>query len=281
MSTDSRTISVSTQTYDLLRKSLGNKGVKKFVDEIIQNGLDDPTICDRLLKACRVQNPNQTTVQRPRRPRPVQKLAPVPMVYGCKEPREIRHMRRLKRQRLKRYDLTEEAFAQMYAEQNGRCWICNGHFREEYLVIDHCHRTFKVRGLLCSNCNLGLGAFQDNIASLIRAVLYLDPKHEIGGLTNELSAHLGHEAIDNCLPDVGARRARPVRCADDRIDNLHGRYPARNACIEDHAVGEAEPAVLDRSTLAVDDVELVLARVDDEVDRAREFVTTKLIAPRA
>lgn len=41
------------------------------------------------------------------------------------------------------------------------------------LCVDHCHKTLKFRGLLCFNCNLGLGKFQDSIKILENAIIYL------------------------------------------------------------------------------------------------------------
>lgn len=41
------------------------------------------------------------------------------------------------------------------------------------LSVDHCHQTNKVRGLLCSQCNLMLGLANDNIEKLLSAVSYL------------------------------------------------------------------------------------------------------------
>lgn len=50
------------------------------------------------------------------------------------------------------------------------CLICGSVHR---LHIDHCHKTGKVRGLLCSNCNTGLGMFRDSPMLLNRASEYL------------------------------------------------------------------------------------------------------------
>jgi len=50
------------------------------------------------------------------------------------------------------------------------CVICGS---TEKLVVDHCHITNKVRGMLCNHCNRGLGHFKDNIESLEKAIKYL------------------------------------------------------------------------------------------------------------
>ncbi len=54
--------------------------------------------------------------------------------------------------------------------QNGVCAICKA---SDNLQVDHCHVTQKVRGLLCGNCNTGLGMFKDSKTSLVRAIEYL------------------------------------------------------------------------------------------------------------
>lgn len=70
----------------------------------------------------------------------------------------------------KNYGLTLEDFNRMETAQQGLCKICK---RKAPLVVDHCHQTGKVRGLLCNLCNLGLGGFQDNTEALTQAILYL------------------------------------------------------------------------------------------------------------
>lgn len=79
--------------------------------------------------------------------------------------------RNRRRNRARQYGLTVEELDAMEAAQGGRCLIC----REpaEKLAIDHCHTTGKVRGLLCTPCNKGLGHFRDQPARLIAAALYL------------------------------------------------------------------------------------------------------------
>ena len=72
-----------------------------------------------------------------------------------------------------RYEITEEEYYQKLEEQNGKCEICKRECDKGRLSIDHDHKTNKVRGLLCRNCNLGLGMFGENLDSLSEAVLYL------------------------------------------------------------------------------------------------------------
>lgn len=74
-----------------------------------------------------------------------------------------------------KYGLAPGDFEAMLREQAGQCLIC----QEKMAVpnIDHCHKTGEVRGLLCSNCNTGLGRFKDCKKNLLNAILYLE-KHE-------------------------------------------------------------------------------------------------------
>lgn len=72
-----------------------------------------------------------------------------------------------------KYGLTEESFNKMMTGQSGCCAIC-----EEKLTkpcVDHCHETGKVRGILCDDCNVGLGRFKDNVDNLSAAITYLEP----------------------------------------------------------------------------------------------------------
>lgn len=69
----------------------------------------------------------------------------------------------------------------LFMRQGGKCAICKvappgGVFRENEkatLCVDHDHATGEVRGLLCGQCNTGLGMFRDNPANLQRAIEYL------------------------------------------------------------------------------------------------------------
>lgn len=81
---------------------------------------------------------------------------------------------RLKRQ----YSITEEQYNAIYKKQNGRCAICNCHQHYQRLSVDHCHKTGMVRGLLCTNCNRGLGRFFDSELRLRNAADYIKRANE-------------------------------------------------------------------------------------------------------
>lgn len=68
------------------------------------------------------------------------------------------------RLRLNRYNLTVEQYNELIEEQNKKCAICSK--ETEKLVIDHNHKTGKVRKLLCYNCNRGMHYIDDEVLLL-------------------------------------------------------------------------------------------------------------------
>lgn len=70
----------------------------------------------------------------------------------------------------KQYGVSLDEFKEMEKEQGGKCAIC-GIFCK--LHLDHDHETGRIRGLLCPNCNKGLGLFFDNAKNLNNARKYL------------------------------------------------------------------------------------------------------------
>lgn len=80
-----------------------------------------------------------------------------------------------------KYKITLEDFDNMLQQQEGVCAICgNPEYRVDPVIkkvrnlsVDHCHKTGKVRGLLCSDCNIGLGAYRDDLYRLAKAIVYL------------------------------------------------------------------------------------------------------------
>ena len=79
----------------------------------------------------------------------------------------------MRTQSLKRYyGMTHEAYLEMIKAQEGNCLICGK--PPVKFVVDHSHDTGKVRGLLCSKCNLGIGHFEDLPSRLREAADYLE-----------------------------------------------------------------------------------------------------------
>jgi hypothetical protein len=73
------------------------------------------------------------------------------------------------------FGITLKDYEDMLFKQNGVCAICLKECKTgQRLAVDHCHTTGKVRGLLCMECNRGLGAFKDNVVVLTTAIKYLE-----------------------------------------------------------------------------------------------------------
>ena len=61
------------------------------------------------------------------------------------------------------YGITPEEYAELVISAKGLCNICNREFNEILVpCIDHCHKTGKIRGLLCRPCNVHLGWMEKN-----------------------------------------------------------------------------------------------------------------------
>lgn len=82
------------------------------------------------------------------------------------------------------YGLEIQEYEEMLSAQNGKCAICGKHEtfihhktkEVSTLAIDHCHKTGKIRALLCRSCNMALGHFGDSISLMKTAIAYLE-KH--------------------------------------------------------------------------------------------------------
>lgn len=75
----------------------------------------------------------------------------------------------------RKYDMTLDEFQTRLEEQGAVCAIC-GRSSEGFqraFAVDHNHETGVVRGILCPDCNRGLGGFRDNLGLLHKAVDYL------------------------------------------------------------------------------------------------------------
>ena len=76
------------------------------------------------------------------------------------------------------YGIGEKEYQAMLLSQNNCCVLCgtefvSGGWGPDSPVVDHCHTQGHVRGILCNECNRGLGYFHDNPIALQRAAQYL------------------------------------------------------------------------------------------------------------
>lgn len=85
--------------------------------------------------------------------------------YLCKECEKIKRVEL-------NYNITKKEYNYMLKEQEYICKICKGDLGNKP-CIDHNHRNGEIRGILCDNCNKGLGLFRDNPFILFRAIKYL------------------------------------------------------------------------------------------------------------
>jgi hypothetical protein len=76
--------------------------------------------------------------------------------------------------------ISESKYKEILESQNNECAICctNAEEFKTALNVDHDYSNDKVRGLLCTNCNMGLGQFKDSLSNLHRAMMYL-AKHNV------------------------------------------------------------------------------------------------------
>lgn len=82
----------------------------------------------------------------------------------------------------KKFGITPEQYEVMHNNQKGLCYICgqpetvldNKYGTPKKLAVDHCHKTNKVRRLLCNRCNTTLGKVNEDKELLRRMINYLE-----------------------------------------------------------------------------------------------------------
>lgn len=84
-----------------------------------------------------------------------------------------------------RFGISLDDYKKMLEKQEGKCAICGvtenntiGERKDWSFAVDHDHETGKIRGLLCNNCNRGLGLLKDNIELLRKAASYVEEHKE-------------------------------------------------------------------------------------------------------
>lgn len=79
------------------------------------------------------------------------------------------------------YRITTPIRDAILRDQHGKCKTCKGDIKfykdgpmDGRAVVDHCHTTGAVRGILCSSCNIALGKVKDDTDTLQNMILYLE-----------------------------------------------------------------------------------------------------------
>jgi len=97
--------------------------------------------------------------------------------YSKRNPRRIEQSRQCNLKQ--KFGITLDQYDQMFEIQGGVCAICGNvethknHYGIVRLSVDHNHKTGKIRGLLCNNCNTGLGHFKEDPGLMLKATNYI------------------------------------------------------------------------------------------------------------
>ncbi len=104
---------------------------------------------------------------------------------------KVPQLRQVKRSSFERYlqrayGIAGEDWARMYQAQAGKCAGCQERFKSDREThVDHCHETGRIRGLLCSPCNVAVGLVKDSAETLRRLAEYLHCGDTAGQVTSQ------------------------------------------------------------------------------------------------
>lgn len=92
----------------------------------------------------------------------------------CNSAQASKRKEQLKWARIKKeYSIDQQQFNAMLEKQKRECSICLTLLHEKNTHIDHCHKTKKVRSLLCNRCNQGIGLFDEDLTKIFKAATYI------------------------------------------------------------------------------------------------------------
>lgn len=96
----------------------------------------------------------------------------------CNDIQRTQRSQKAKWARIKKeYGLSAEQVLNMLNMQKGKCSICDIDI-SNYYHIDHCHKSGKVRSLLCSKCNQAIGLMQEDASLFQKAAKYIEAHYE-------------------------------------------------------------------------------------------------------
>lgn len=131
---------------------------------------------------------------------------------------------------INKYGISLKDYEIMLSKQSNACKICLGIFDTSNITqIDHNHATGKVRGLLCRNCNFGLGSFHDSIEKLLLAIEYIKVTQQSNHIKqiSDLFFYEGEKRID-------LRYMRHIKMSyDGRLRLLHFQDSQCALCFKD------------------------------------------------
>lgn len=79
----------------------------------------------------------------------------------------------------RKYDISFAEYEDIFLQQGGKCQTCNKNIHIETVndknsaCVDHCHRTGKIRGLLCNHCNRALGLLKEDVSTITNILNYI------------------------------------------------------------------------------------------------------------
>lgn len=181
--------------------------------------------------------------------------------HRCKECNNIQarlwragHRERVKeKRRKKKYGISGDQYREMLAEQGGGCAICgsreSGNSMRPDLVVDHCHRTGRVRGLLCNHCNWILGRADDDPELLKKTARYLKKRRNIVPEKDkcvvcraEFDSKHGFEV---CSTECQKKRIREWdRSYRKQLNRVYPSPPTKKRCVVCNAVFHTKSKVL-------------------------------------
>ena len=66
-------------------------------------------------------------------------------------------------------------YRKILTKQDNKCDLCRAVLcNNKNTHVDHCHKTGRVRGILCNRCNMGIGLFDEDVEKLKAAIAYLE-----------------------------------------------------------------------------------------------------------
>jgi hypothetical protein len=94
----------------------------------------------------------------------------------CDRDARKRHKESIANARIKKlYGVSAEDHEKIFVKQKKSCAICRTKFKHRrQMHVDHCHKSKRVRGLLCSKCNQAIGLFGDSAKLMLRATEYVN-----------------------------------------------------------------------------------------------------------